>query len=143
MRKADIVTGLGFLGFSVGYWFVADALPFSPSFGDPGPAELPKLIAAVCAVASIAIVIIGAKAAPAADGKRMFPSKGVVFLVWSLLAAIALPILHTPATLFLYVFGGIVIQTGVSSWKLAAFCAPVVTGLVYALFKMLLSVPLP
>ncbi len=32
------------------------------------------------------------------------------------------------ATLFLYVLGGVLIQLGANGWKLALFCAPVVTG---------------
>ncbi len=147
MRKADIVTGLAFLGFSIGYWFLALALPESPSIGDPGAGELPKLVAVVCAIASVVLVVKGisggAQGSAAPEGGKLFPAKGVAFLVWSLLAVVALPVLHTPATLFLYVLGGVLIQLGANGWKLALFCAPVVTGLVYALFQMLLGVPLP
>ncbi len=146
MRKADVVTGLAFLGFSVGYWLLARALPESPSIGDPGAGELPKLVAAVCAIASFALVVKGIRGegnASAPEGQAVFPAKGIAFLAWSLLAAIALPVLHTPVALFLYVFGGVIIQLGARGWKLALFCAPVVTGVVYALFQTLLGVPLP
>lgn len=143
MRIANCVTGLGFLAFSLAYYFFAAALPASPSYGDPGPAELPKLIAGITAVVAVVLIVqsLGDKAVQAA--KTLFPRPGVVLLAWSILAAIALPFLHTPLTLAIYVFGGILMQSGRSSLRIALVSTPLIAGAVYALFKVLLGVPLP
>ncbi|MDL2272086.1 hypothetical protein LJC23_03535, partial [Desulfovibrio sp. OttesenSCG-928-I05] len=59
MRKNDIVVGLAFVLASAGYFFLAAALPVSPSFGDPGPAHLPKIIAVLTGITGLALTATG------------------------------------------------------------------------------------
>ncbi len=142
MRIANIVTGAGFLALSIAYYFSALALPFSPSYGDPGPAELPKLIAVVMAITAVILLIKSVGDTSVLD-KKLFPPRGPLLLVWTVGAALALPVAHTVPTLLVYVFGGMCIQLGRSGIKLGLLCAPLISLLVYALFQMLLGVPLP
>jgi hypothetical protein len=142
MKTADCVIGLGFLGLSGWFYISAAALPASFSYGDPGPAELPKLIAIICAIAAVAF-IIQSVGAPVAPDRIHLSRKGIAFTGWTILATIGIVNIGTVPALAIYIFGGIVLLVGRSGLPLAAFCAVVITGAVYSLFHLLLSVPLP
>lgn len=142
MRMSDILVGLSFTLASAGYFFLAAALPASPSFGDPGSALLPKIIAVTTGIAGIALAATGLRAG-SLDRPIVVPASAILLAGWSVLAVALMPIIHTPAALALFVLGGILIQIGRKGLLQGAVSAVLITALVYSLFHLLLDVPLP
>lgn len=144
MRMSDIVVGLIFVLASAGYFFLAAALPVSPSFGDPGPALLPKIIAVLTGIIGIALAVTGLRPQPGTTTKPVtIPVKALLLAVWAIVATVLMPLIHTPAALALFVFGGIFIQIGRKGLVQGALSAVLITAVVYSLFRLLLDVPLP
>jgi uncharacterized membrane protein len=144
MRISDIVVGLAFVLASAGYFFVAAALPASPSLGDPGPAYLPKIIAVVTGVTGVALAVAGLRPRGGAGAKPvLIPASAFILAGWSVLAVALMPLIGTPATLALFVFGGILIQIGRAGLVQGAVSAVLIAAVVYSLFRLLLDVPLP
>ena len=145
MRLGNIVIGLAFVLASIGYFFSAAALPASPSLGDPGPGHLPKIIAVLTGIAGIALTVTGVVGGGgAAEAKPVvIPARALALAGWSILAVVLMPVIHTPAALALFIFGGIVIQVGRKGLAMAAVSAVLITAMVYGLFRLLLDVPLP
>jgi len=144
MRISDIVVGLAFVLASAGYFFLAAALPVSPSFGDPGPALLPKIIAVLTGVTGIILAVSGFRPRSGGEARPIvFPVSALLLAGWSILAVVLMPVIHTPAALVLFVFGGICIQIGRKGLVQGAVSAVLITAVVYSLFRLLLDVPLP
>lgn len=144
MRMSDIVVGLIFVLASAGYFFLAMALPLSPSFGDPGPALLPEIIAVLTGVMGLALAVRGVRPQPGSPAKPVIiPLRALLLAGWALVTMVLMPLIHTPAALALFVFGGIFIQIGRKGLAQGALSAVLITAVVYSLFHLLLDVPLP
>ena len=144
MKISDLVVGLAFITASASFFFLASALPASPSFGDPGPALLPKIIAVLTGVTGIALIVANLRPQSNVNAKPVsIPSSALLLAGWSILAVVLMPIIHTPAALALFVFGGIIIQIGRKGLFQGVLSAVLITALVYSLFRLLLDVPLP
>lgn len=148
MRFGDIVSGAALLGLAIVLWFMSAALP-NPASQVYGPAIFPKVIATCLGMSAFVLLV------KSLDQFGKVPL--IVFDDWIRDPRRVLQFLLVPATVIFYVY--MVEQTG---FLLTAFIvllvlqlalrvrlvttlivATAMVALIYAIFDMMLGVPLP
>lgn len=148
MRLNDIVSGVVLLGFAVTLWFFAAALP-NPAAQEYGPAFFPKVISACLGLSAMVLITTSMRQA----GTVAF----LTFDDWIRDPRRVLQFLLVPAMVIFYVYSVeeigfllcasavlLVLQLALGVKPvLSLVVAVVMVAFIYAIFDMLLGVPLP